>query len=90
MLENAISPLAEYLKKFDKFKEILSLNPSEYVEKLEKEEPPKDIQELKNEIIEFQKKEKILKESITEVVRISCFQVHCKDLLLYLWKIKMI
>jgi len=84
MMENAITPLAEYLKQFDKFKEILSLNPNEYVEKLEKEEPPKDIQDLKNEILEFQKKDKILKESISEVVRISCFQVYCKDLLLFL------
>ena len=79
-----ILPLSEYLKKFEKFKDVLRLNASEYVQKYEKEDPPREIEDLKSEIVEFQKKDKILKESLTDQIRITCFQVHCKDFLLYL------
>ena len=72
-LERAIQPLKEYLSKFDKYKGILNLNPVEYAEKIENE--GKEINEIKEEIVEMQKKEKMLREAVPDSIQVSLFQV---------------
>lgn len=72
-LERAIEPLKEYLSKFDKYKGILSLNPVEYAEKMETEK--KEINEIKEEIMEMQMKEKMLREAVPDSIQVSLFQV---------------
>lgn len=83
-LEKGIAPLYEYIKKFDRYKHILAINPIEYTEKMDTEEAPKEINEIRDEILELQNKEKQLRELIPESIQVSFFQVHCKDLLLFL------
>jgi hypothetical protein len=73
-LEKAIEPLKEYLSKFDKYKSILGLNPVEYAEKIENE--GKEINDIREEILEMQKKEKSIKEGLPEVIQVSFFEVN--------------
>jgi hypothetical protein len=45
-MEYAIIPLTDYLKSFDEYKELLVLNPDEYVRELEMADEQKEVEEL--------------------------------------------
>jgi dynein heavy chain, axonemal len=81
VLESGVEPLFRYIKEFDKFKEILRINPAEEAEKVDKEESFKDVFEIRDMILSLEKKEKALREEISKSVQVSFFMVHCKDII---------
>lgn len=68
ILEQSLTPLDEFLKCFDVYKDVLKLKPEEYIKKVENDEKPKEVEALRDEINEFTEKEKKLRESMPESV----------------------
>ncbi len=58
----------------------MSTNPIEYAEKFNSEEAPKEISEIQAEILKVQKRTEEISQRLPETIKISCFQVQCKDL----------
>jgi len=81
IMEKAVQPLEEYLKVYDPYKDILKINPDQYIRDLEQQqEQPKTEEDIKKEINEFKKKEEDLKAGIPDDMHISCFWVNCREL----------
>ncbi len=85
-LMRAIEPLHTYLKTYEKYKALSSLNPDEHVHKRDANEGDegdkdlrKEIQEIKKEIYEFMQKEEQIKKEIPEIIVVSLFKINCKD-----------
>lgn len=83
LFTKACNPLDAYLETFEKFKEILDINPDEIRDKLDVEDVNDqiDMSELTNMINKWQKADKNLYVEIPEEIHVSCFLVSCKDLL---------
>jgi dynein heavy chain len=79
-IEYALLPLDIFLKQFDNYKEILKIKPDEYLKKVESDEKPKEIEQIRDEINEFVFKEKKLRESMPESVQVGFFKVNCKEI----------
>jgi dynein heavy chain len=84
LLQHAIEPLERFLKAFEPFLPVLRSNADEYTRKIEGEDQPRDIDSIKDEIAAVERKKRELREKIPEVVHVSCFEVHCKEILAYL------
>jgi hypothetical protein len=58
------------------------MKPEEYYKQMEKEDEdePKDINDLKQEIIELYRKEKELLEKMPPHVHVSIFRIHCQEM----------
>ena len=82
MVQEAIKPLQEYIKVYEKYEEIMQLDPNAFIKEKE-EEVGEDgdipVEELRDQILKHQELEKKILEEIPESVRVSCFEVHCKD-----------
>lgn len=78
----AIVPLDEYLKTYDVFLPILRNNADDFTRALEIREEPLEIEDISNMIIDVYKKKDQLKEQIPEVIKVSCFEIHTKLLLI--------
>merc|ERR1712183_574506 len=87
MGKKAVEPLNEYIKKFDKYKKVLNLNPEEYVAKFDVEGAEKPVDFLLAEVAKFEKEEKSLENNIKSVVHVSFFRVDSKDIIKTLSKI---
>jgi dynein heavy chain, axonemal len=83
-LEKAIEPLAEYLKSFNDFKKVLQMKPDQEARALEMEENPREVEALRDLILQTREQEKKLREAIPETIHVSFFNIQCKDLLEYL------
>ena len=86
LMEKAVEPLYDYLEVYKPYKEILDINPDNYVRELEMQEqenPDQPLTEeaLREEINKYMKKEQELKDSIPEEVHVSCFSINTKDLI---------
>lgn len=83
-IEQAIEPLDRYLNKFKRFLKVLELKPEEYSRNIEMEDPPREVDSIKEEIIKVMQQEEELKKSIPENIHVSIFNIQCTDLLSYL------
>lgn len=79
-VEQSLDPLDDYLKCFDVYKEVLKLKPDEYLKKVENEEKPREMDAIRDEVIEFQEKERRLRESMPDSVQVGFFRVNCKEI----------
>jgi hypothetical protein len=52
-VEFALVPLEKFLRQFDNYREILKIKPDEYLKKVESEEKPREIEQIRDEINEF-------------------------------------
>lgn len=80
MIEKSLEGLSDYLKCFDVYKEVLKIRPDEYIKKLETEEKPREIEVIRDEVLDFMEKEKKLKEAMPESVQVGYFRVNCKEI----------
>lgn len=78
LMTKAIQPLHDYIKVYDKYESIMQLSADSYIKGLE-EGDEVSVEELRDEIYKHQELEKKLLEEIPETVRVSCFEVHCKE-----------
>lgn len=81
-LEGAIEPVLKYVGQFDQFIPILKMKPDEYIKEIERqdEEQEKDIQVLKEEVLNLYRKEKELSEKMPGCIRVSIFKIHLKEM----------
>ena len=84
LADKAVEPLQTYLKVYDQYSELVNLNIEEYVTKVEHADPEKTVEELRDLIYEHQQKEQQLLREVPEVVVVSCFEVTCKDVRVWL------
>ena len=82
--EEAIEPLDRYLECFKEFKQVLELKPDEYTRTIEMEDPPREVDSIKEEIFRVGEEEKRLRKSIPENIHVSCFNIQCTEILIYL------
>ena len=76
----AIQPLYEYLSVYDKYEELMMLSADNFLKQSNQEEGNEiSVEELREEIIKHQELEKKSLDEIPETIRVSCFEVHCKD-----------
>ena len=85
-LKRGIEPLQEYLKTYETYKALTTLNPDELIHKVgksDKEEEEKDLKKLivdiKKEILTYIEKEEQIKKEIPESIVVSMFRINCKD-----------
>jgi len=86
-LNRSIEPLQAYLKTYEKYKDLSSLNPDEFVQKVnnasDKEAGEKDLRkeifDIKKMIKEFMEKEEQIRQEIPESIVVSIFRINCKD-----------
>ena len=80
IMHRAIQPLKKYIKVYDKYEELMNLNADTYLKALQQDEGTElSVEELKEEITKHQELEKSILEEIPEIIRVSCFEVHCKE-----------
>lgn len=60
------------------------MNPDDEGRRIEMDDNPWEVEQLKDEIFKMQSLEKELKEKITDVVNVSFFQIQCKEIKAYL------
>lgn len=84
LVDSKMHCLEDYLKEFEPFKEVLKIKPEEYLKQVEAAENPKEIEVLRDEVLDYRRKETKLKESIHESVQIGMFRINCKETLKYL------
>jgi len=58
LFHGAIQPLYEYLDSYQRFDDVLALNPEAYIAELEEEDPPREFNQLRDEIYNHMEKEK--------------------------------
>jgi hypothetical protein len=68
VLDASLDPLDDYLKCFDLYKDVLKLKPDEYIKKVETEEKPREIEVIRDEVLDFVKKEQNLRNAMPESV----------------------
>ncbi|KAL4429885.1 hypothetical protein ABPG74_022908 [Tetrahymena malaccensis] len=79
LIKKCVDPLDEYLTHFKKFENILRLNPDTYSKEFEgTEENPRDIQEIREEIIQTLIKEEETKKLLPELIKVSIFEIDLK------------
>ena len=84
IMEKAVEPLRHYTEQFDKYKELININPDEYINKLENEESSKSAEGLQSEIDKWAEAEARVKQEIPEEVVVSCFLIDCRELIRFL------
>ena len=60
------------------------MRPDDYTREMELRDPPPEIEQIREEILLTQIKEKKLNELIPDIVHVSIFEVHLKETLLIL------
>ncbi|CAD8156782.1 unnamed protein product [Paramecium pentaurelia] len=83
-LIRGIKPLQDYLQIFEKFKPILQMNPDDEIRRIEMDDNPWEIDQIKEEIFKYNKMEEELKTQIPDIVEVSIFQVQCREIKMYL------
>jgi dynein heavy chain len=79
-MKSAIKPLYEYIKVYDKYEELMMLSADTFLKQFEQDEGQEiAVDQLKDEITKHQELEKKILEEIPETIRVSCFEVHCKE-----------
>jgi len=53
IVERCLDPLDDYLKCFDVYKDVLKIKPDEYIKKVETEEKPREVEAIRDEVLEF-------------------------------------
>lgn len=84
IMEKAVEPLKEYTTMFDKYKDLISINPDSYIAELENKESSKTAEGLQIEIEKWSVEEAKVKEEIPEEIKVSCFMIDCRDLIRFL------
>lgn len=83
-LTRAIEPLNEYLKTYDKYLNIAKLNIDDYTKSIETADQPRDIESIKDEIAQVYQRKEEIKQEIPENIHVSCFEINCREILIYL------
>ena len=81
VLEFAVSPLSEYKRTFDKYKNILSIRPGKFVREIEEGENQGNLEFIRSQILKWQREELRLRDQIPEEVQVGAFMVNCKEVL---------
>ena len=80
MMKVAIQPLYEYISVYDKYEDLMGLSAESFLKQFNQDDGQEiSVEELKEEIQKHQELEKKLLEEIPEIVKVSCFEVHCKE-----------
>ncbi|OMJ85153.1 hypothetical protein SteCoe_13621 [Stentor coeruleus] len=80
MMKGAIQPLYEYIKVYDQYEDLMMLNAESFLKQFNEDEGEEvTVDQLKDEITKHQEMEKKILEEIPETIRVSCFEVHCKE-----------
>lgn len=72
------------MKSFDPYLPILRCNAEEYCKAIEMEENPREMESIREEIFQVYKKKTQLEQLIPASVKVSCFEINCKEILSYL------
>ena len=79
-LQQILPSMDQYLKVYDQYKDILKIDPIQYVKDIDAEDPPRAVESLRDEILLMREKENKIIESIPEEIQVSFFIVNCYDL----------
>lgn len=81
LMRRSIEPLHQYLGVYERYESVMKLSAEEYIKGLEEgaDDQQMSVEQLKEEIIKHQQLEHKLLEEIPETIRVSFFEVHCKE-----------
>lgn len=83
-MKEAIKPLQEYKRSWGEYLELLKMDPDEFTRKIEMDDNPWEVDQLQAEISEIIKKDKIMREKLPENIKVSVFEISCKEMKEYL------
>lgn len=81
LLEKGIKPLTEYMVCFDKYKDLLGLDPEKLIKDLEEEDPPKSEEALRDEVYKYIKMEDDIRKQIPKDKHVSYFLVNNNEII---------
>ena len=79
-LEEAIKPLEQYIRTYDKYDKEYKLDPAAVIKKLDDNDNPPEIDFLKKDVIFHQQEAERLKGEIPDYIIVSVFKVSCKEI----------
>ena len=79
-LENAIAPLEQYIRTYDKYDKEYKLDPQAVISKLDDDDNPPDIDFLRKDVIFHQEEAERLRKEIPDFIIVSMFKVSCKEI----------
>ena len=80
-MKKAIEPLNEYITKFEKFSEVIKMDPEKYVAQFDIEGSEKPVEFLLDEVKKWKTEEEKLEKSLLNSVHVSCFRVDSKEII---------
>ena len=79
MMNTSIQPLFEYIKVYDKYEEVILLDVEKYIKEIQEKAGDVSVEELRDEIYKHQELEKKILNEIPESIRVSCFEINCRE-----------
>ena len=84
IMKGAINPLYEYKKSWNEYSELLKMDPDEFTRKIQMDDNTWEVDQLQAEISQILKKDKIMREKLPENIKVSIFEISCKEMKEYL------
>ncbi|CAK83095.1 unnamed protein product (macronuclear) [Paramecium tetraurelia] len=78
-IEEALQPLEQYKTVFNKYIPVLKLRPDDVARDIELEDPPREFESIRDEIIKATQKEKQLNEEILDSIHVGMFEIHLNE-----------
>lgn len=79
-LEEAIKPLENYIRTYDKYDKEYKLDPDAVVKKMDDPDQPPEIDFLRKDVVFHQEEAERLKNEIPDYIIVSIFKVSCKEI----------
>ena len=78
-VKKSIQPLTKYLSVFEKYEEVVQLDAEKYIKTVTEKAGEITVEELRDEIHKHQELEKKILNEIPETIRVSCFEINCRE-----------
>ena len=75
----SIEPLTNYLQVYEKYEEVFQLDPEKFIHSVQEKAGEISVEELRDEIFKHQELEKKILNEIPETIRVSCFEINCRE-----------
>ena len=79
MMKTSIQPLYKYITVYDKYEEVMKLDVEKYIKEIQQKAGEISVEELRDEIHKHQELEKKILNEIPETIRVSCFEISCRE-----------